>query len=214
MSNSVESASLIIVDLQNDFCSEGALPVPGGEKIVPVVNRLMTVFTSVVATQDWHPPGHISFSSSHAGKNPFDSVLIQGAEQLLWPDHCLKGTEGAAFHPDLDMDNLHLILRKGFRRDLDSYSGFYENDRKTPTGLSQYLRELGVRSAWLCGLASDVCVFYTAMDAVKLGFETYVIEDAVRGVDVPAGNISRTSGAMKAAGVRFVHSTKVKPKQV
>ena len=209
MSNSLERASLIVVDVQNDFCSSGALPVPGGEDIVPVVNRLMTVFSPVVATQDWHPSGHISFASSHAGKKPFDSVLVQGTEQLLWPDHCLKGTEGAAFHPDIDVNNLHLILRKGFRRDLDSYSGFYENDRKTPTGLSHYLRELEVRSTWLCGLASDVCVYYTAMDAVRLGFETYVIQDAVRGVDVPAGNISRTADVMKAAGVRFVHSTKL-----
>ena len=207
MSDRYEEASLLIIDIQRDFCPGGALPVPGGDEVIRVVNRLMNEFGSVAATQDWHAPGHISFASTHAGKKPFDTVMVNGIEQLLWPDHCVQGSKGAALHPDLDVDSLHLILRKGLRPYLDSYSAFYENDRKTPTGLSSYLREIGVSSVWLCGLAADVCVFYSAMDAVRIGFETFVIEDAVRGVDVPPGNVSRTRDEMKAAGVGFMRST-------
>ncbi len=207
MSDRYEEASLLIIDIQRDFCPGGALPVPGGDEVIRVVNRLMNEFGSVVATQDWHVPGHISFASTHAEKNPFDTVMVNGIEQVLWPDHCVQGSKGAAFHPDLDVERLHLILRKGLRPYLDSYSAFFENDRKTPTGLSSYLREIGVSSLWLCGLAADVCVFYSAMDAVRLGFETFVIEDAVRGVDVPPGNVSRTRDEMKTAGVGFMRST-------
>jgi nicotinamidase/pyrazinamidase len=209
MSDRYEHTSLLVVDVQRDFCAGGALPVPGGEEVVPVVNHLMRGFGSVVATQDWHTPGHISFASTHAGKNPFDRLMVNGIEQVLWPDHCVQGSTGAAFHPDLDVDSLHLILRKGFRPDLDSYSAFFENDRQTPTGLSSYLREIGVSSLYLCGLAADVCVFYSAMDAVRIGYKIFIIEDAVRGVDVPPGNISRTRREMKTAGVGFVHSTEM-----
>jgi nicotinamidase/pyrazinamidase len=202
-----EGALLLVVDLQRDFCPGGALSVPAGDEIVPIVNRLIKRFDHVVATQDWHVPGHVSFASTHEGKMPYDTVMVNGIEQMLWPDHCVQGSTGAAFHPDLDVDNLQLILRKGFRADLDSYSAFYENDRKTPTGLKSFLKEIGVKSIWLCGLAADVCVFYSAMDAVVLGFNTCVIEDAVRGVDVPSGNMARTEEEMKRAGVGFFNST-------
>jgi nicotinamidase/pyrazinamidase len=201
-----ERASLLIIDVQNDFCPGGTLPVLEGDEVVPIINTLMEHFGSVVATQDWHPPGHISFASTHAGKKPFETVRVKGIEQVLWPDHCIQGSPGAALHPDLDGSGPHLILRKGIRQDLDSYSAFFENDRKTTTGLASYLREIGVDRLWMCGLAADVCVFYSAMDAIRLGFETVIIEDAVRGVDVPAGNVSRTRDKMKGAGIRFAWS--------
>ena len=206
MNSRYAKASLLIVDVQKDFCPGGALPVPRGDEVVPVINALMKEFGSVVATQDWHPPGHVSFASTHAGKKPFETVRVKGIEQVLWPDHCVQGSSGAAFHPDLDESRLHLIFRKGLRPDLDSYSAFFENDRRTPTGLASYLREINVDTLCVCGLAADVCVFYSAMDAVRLGFETQVIEDAVRGVDVPAGNVSRTRDKMKGAGIRLLRS--------
>lgn len=201
-----ERTSLLIIDVQNDFCPGGTLPVPKGDEVVPIINAVMVHFGSVVATQDWHPPGHVSFASTHAGKAPFDKVMVNGIEQVLWPDHCVQGSSGAAFHPDFDASRLHLILRKGLRPDLDSYSAFFENDRKTPTGLASYLKEINVNTVWVCGLAADVCVFYSAMDAVRLGFETVIIEDAVRGVDMPAGNVLRTRDKMKVAGIRFAWS--------
>jgi len=207
MPDRYENACLLVIDIQRDFCPGGALPVPGGDEVIGIVNRLMNGFGSVVATQDWHAPGHISFASTHAGKEPFDTIMVNGVQQVLWPDHCVQGSKGAAFHPDLDVKRLHMILRKGLRPYLDSYSAFFENDGKTPTGLLSYLREIGVSSLWLCGLAADVCVFYSAMDAVRLGFETLVIEDAVRGVDVPPGNVSRTRDEMREAGIGFTHST-------
>lgn len=209
MKRDLDRASLLIIDVQNDFCPGGALPVPGGDEIVPVINSLMERFTHVVATQDWHPPGHVSFASSHGGKDPFDTVLVNGIEQVLWPDHCVQGSSGAALHPELDQRGLHLILRKGTERNLDSYSAFFENDRKTLTGLASYLREVGMSAVWLCGLAADVCVFYSAMDAVRLGFHTTVIEDGVRGVDVPAGNVERTRCSMEEAGIRFTQSDNI-----
>jgi nicotinamidase/pyrazinamidase len=198
-----------VVDIQRDFCAGGALAVPGGDEIVPVVNRVMNLFGSVVATQDWHVPGHVSFASTHAEKEPFTRVEVNGVEQILWPDHCVQGSAGASFHPDLQVNNLQLILRKGFRQNLDSYSAFFENDKKTPTGLSNYLKEIGVHDLWLCGLAADVCVFYSAMDAVRLGFKTYLIEDAVRGVNMPVGSVSRTRDEMISRGVVYVHSSEL-----
>jgi nicotinamidase/pyrazinamidase len=204
--NTIERASLLIIDVQNDFCPGGMLPVREGDVVVPVINVMMEHFGSVVATQDWHPPGHISFASTHAGKKPFETVRVKRIEQVLWPDHCIQGSPGAAFHPDLDESRLHLILRKGLRLGLDSYSAFFENDKKTPTGLASYLREINVNTVWVCGLAADVCVFYSAMDAVRLDFETVVIEDAVRGVDMPTGNVSRTRDKMKGTGIRFAWS--------
>ena len=207
MSTNLKETCLLVVDMQNDFCPGGALPVPEGHLIVPVINRLTGRFGNVAATQDWHPPGHVSFASRHPGKQPFDVVQADGIEQVLWPDHCVQGTSGAALHPDLALRGLHLILRKGMRTNLDSYSAFFENDRRTPTGLSGYLREHGVHRVFLCGLAADVCVYYSAMDAVRLGFDATVIEDAVRGVDVPAGNVDRTRSDMEKAGITFLRSS-------
>jgi nicotinamidase/pyrazinamidase len=204
-----KKTALLIVDVQNDFCPGGQLPVLNGNHIVPVINRVTGRFGIVVATQDWHPQAHVSFASNHPGKKPFERVHIGGIEQILWPDHCVQGTEGAAFHPELNLNGINLILRKGIRSNLDSYSGFFENDRKTPTGLSYYLGGLGIKELYVCGLAFDVCVFHTALDSVRLRFNTFLIEDASRGVDVPSGNITRTREEMKRAGVRFVLSNEL-----
>jgi nicotinamidase/pyrazinamidase len=201
-----KKTALLIVDVQNDFCPGGSLPVPNGNQIITVINRIMGRFYTVVATQDWHPQDHVSFASNHPGKKPFDRVHIGDIEQILWPDHCVQGKKGAAFHPELNRNAINLILRKGIRSNLDSYSGFFENDRKTSTGLSYYLGGLGIEELYICGLAFDVCVFYTALDSVRLGFTTAIIEDASRGVDVPSGNIARTREEMIHTGVRFVSS--------
>ncbi len=204
--DSKSKRALIIVDVQNDFCAGGSLPVPDGDRVVPVINRLMPVFPLVVATRDWHPEGHVSFASSHAGKKPAQSVKIDGIEQLLWPDHCVAGSTGANFHPGLDLRPINLILNKGMRRDLDSYSVFFENDRTTTTGLEFYLKGLGYSEVCLCGLAEDVCVFFSASDAKRLGLRTFVVADAVRGVDIPAGSLTAARQKMEADGVLFVTS--------
>jgi nicotinamidase/pyrazinamidase len=175
---------LIVVDVQNDFCPGGNLAVPKGDEVVPLINRLAGRFPHVLLTQDWHPPGHQSFASSHPGKRPFETADMAYGEQILWPDHCVQGTAGADFHPGLDIPHAELVLRKGFRRAVDSYSAFYENDRKTPTGLAGYLRERGLRSVFLAGLAFDFCVFYSAEDGHREGFNVSVIEDACRAIDV------------------------------
>jgi nicotinamidase/pyrazinamidase len=175
---------LIVVDVQNDFCPGGNLAVPKGDEVVPLINRLAGRFPHVLLTQDWHPPGHQSFASSHPGKQPFETTDMPYGEQILWPDHCVQGTAGADFHPGLDIPHAELVLRKGFRRAVDSYSAFYENDRKTPTGLAGYLRERGLRSVFLAGLAFDFCVFYSAEDGHREGFNVSVIEDACRAIDV------------------------------
>ncbi|HUX13012.1 MAG TPA: bifunctional nicotinamidase/pyrazinamidase [Spirochaetia bacterium] len=198
--------ALVVVDVQNDFCAGGSLPVPEGDRVVPVINRLMPLFPLVVATRDWHPGGHVSFASSHPGKRPTQSVKIDGIEQLLWPDHCVRGSEGANFHPNLDLRPVNLILNKGTRRDLDSYSAFFENDRKTTTGLEFYLKGLGYSEVFLCGLAEDVCVFYSASDAKRLDFRTFVVADAVRGVDIPAGSLGAARRKMESDGVLLVTS--------
>jgi len=194
---------LLVVDIQNDFCPGGALAVPGGDEIVPVVNRLAHGFAHVVLTQDWHPPGHSSFASAHPGKAPFDSVEMPYGAQILWPDHCVQGTPGAAFHPGLDIPHAELIVRKGFRRAIDSYSAFQENDRKTPTGLTSYLRERGFERVTLCGLATDFCVLYSALDARAAGFATTVVIDACRGLDV-GGSIARALEEMQKAGIKLI----------
>jgi nicotinamidase/pyrazinamidase len=178
---------LLVVDVQNDFCPGGALAVPEGDQIIPLVNRLAAQFPRVVLTQDWHPPGHLSFASSHSGKAPFGAITLPYGEQVLWPDHCVQGTPGAEFHHDLEVRHAELVLRKGFRREIDSYSGFFENDRTTPTGLAGYLRERGFTRLYVCGLALDFCVRYTAEDAVRSGFEVVVIGDACRAIDSDAG---------------------------
>ncbi|HXP05029.1 MAG TPA: bifunctional nicotinamidase/pyrazinamidase [Stellaceae bacterium] len=194
---------LLVVDIQNDFCPGGALAVPGGDEIVPVVNRLAHGFAHVVLTQDWHPPGHSSFASAHPGKAPFDSVEMPYGAQILWPDHCVQGTPGAAFHPGLDIPHAELIVRKGFRRAIDSYSAFQENDRKTPTGLTSYLRERGFERVTLCGLATDFCVLYSALDARAAGFATTVVIDACRGLDV-GGSIARALEEMRKAEIKLI----------
>ena len=193
---------LIVVDVQRDFCPGGSLAVPDGDAVVPVVNGLARRFAHVVLTQDWHPPGHASFASAHPGKLPFDTIELAYGAQTLWPDHCVQDTEGAAFHPGLDVGNVELIVRKGFHAGIDSYSAFRENDRKTPTGLAGYLRERGFERATLCGLATNVCVFFSAMDAQDFGFATTVDLAASRGIDLD-GSLARALAAMRAAGIEL-----------
>jgi nicotinamidase/pyrazinamidase len=175
---------LIVIDVQNDFCPGGALAVPNGDEVVPIINRLATRFRHVVLTQDWHPAGHFSFASRHSGKNPFETIAADYGPQVLWPDHCVQDTSGAAFHPALHIPHAALVLRKGMNPAIDSYSAFYENDRKTPTGLVGYLRERGLSRVFLVGLALDFCVRYSAEDARREGFAVFVIEDACRGIDI------------------------------
>ena len=191
---------LIIVDVQNDFCPGGALAVPSGDEIIPAVNRLAAEFRHVVLTQDWHPRGHSSFASSHPGKQPFEAIEVAYGQQILWPDHCVQGTQGAALHPALEVPHAELVLRKGFRRAIDSYSAFFENDHRTPTGLAGYLRERGLGRLTLCGLATDFCVFYSALDGRKAGFDVDVVTGVCRGIDLD-GSLDRAVAAMREAGV-------------
>jgi nicotinamidase/pyrazinamidase len=199
---------LIIIDLQNDFCANGALAVPDAEAIVPIVNRLARDFPHVVLTQDWHPRGHLSFASTHSGRMPFDTIELPYGPQTLWPDHCVQATPGAAFHPALHVPHVGLIVRKGFRQGIDSYSAFLENDRKTPTGLGGYLRERGFRRVFLCGLATDFCVRYSAEDASTFGFEAAVISDACRGID-SGGSMDAASDSFRRHGIRQMNSAAV-----
>jgi nicotinamidase/pyrazinamidase len=195
---------LLIIDVQNDFCPGGALAVADGDAVVPVINRLAERFDHVVLTQDWHPRGHSSFATSHRGPAPFETITMPYGSQTLWPDHCVQGTVGAAFHPKLATDKAELVIRKGFRSAIDSYSAFYENDRATPTGLAGYLRERGLRRIFMAGLATDYCVHYSALDARRLGFETVVVESGCRGIDL-AGSLAAAREAMAAAGVEVVN---------
>jgi len=206
MKNFSETDALLVIDVQRDFCPGGALEVKGGDRVVPVINRIMPLFSRVVATQDWHPVDHVSFAVNHEGKKVLDTLEINGITQMLWPEHCVQGSEGAGFHSELNTKLFHLILRKGIFHLLDSYSSFFENDRKTATGLHFYLKGLGVESVYLCGLATDYCVFYSAMDAVKLGFRTCLIEDACRGVGFPSGSVDRALREMKSAEVKILKS--------
>lgn len=192
--------ALIVIDIQNDFCPGGALAVAEGDAIIPRVNALMAEFPVVVLTQDWHPPTHSSFASNHPGKAAFDSVTMPYGEQTLWPDHCIQGSEGALFHPALHTDPADLIIRKGFRPGIDSYSAFFENDRATPTGLEGYLRNRGVAGVTFVGLATDYCVAYSALDAARLGFSATVLLGACRGIDL-GGSLARMVTDMRAAGV-------------
>jgi nicotinamidase/pyrazinamidase len=192
--------ALLVVDAQNDFCPGGALAVPGGDEVVPVVNRLARRFKNAVFTQDWHPPGHISFASSHPGRKPFETIRVSYGEQVLWPDHCIPGTRGAEFHAALDTTRAALIVRKGHDPAVDSYSALYENDHRTSTGLAGYLRERGWRRLFLVGLATDFCVQYSALDARREGFEAFLIEDGVRGIDL-GGSLVQAWARMAAAGV-------------
>jgi nicotinamidase/pyrazinamidase len=192
--------ALIVIDMQNDFCPGGNLAVPEGDKIVPLINEMIGRFEHVVLTQDWHPADHASFASKHPGKQPFDTVEMPYGEQTLWPDHCVQGSGGAAFHPALKWSKAELVIRKGFRKGIDSYSAFFENDRKTPTGLAGYLKERGIGKLTLVGLATDFCVAYSALDAVKHGFETAVRLDACRAIDL-GGSLETMLGKMRDVGV-------------
>ena len=194
---------LLIIDVQNDFCPGGALAVADGDAVVPVVNRLAQRFDHVVLTQDWHPPGHSSFATSHTGSAPFETIAMPYGPQTLWPDHCVQGTPGAAFHPRLMTDKAELVIRKGFRAAIDSYSAFFENDRTTPTGLSGYLRERGLKRIFMVGLATDFCVNYSALDARRLGFDTVVVGSACRAIDL-AGSLAVAQAAMTEAGVQAI----------
>jgi len=198
--------ALILVDIQNDFCPGGPLAVPGGDRIVPVANRLQPRFDLVAATQDWHPRDHGSFASRHEGKKPFDIITLAGLEQILWPDHCVQGTPGAEFHPDLNLSPEVRIFRKGTDPEIDSYSGFFDNGHRKSTGLAAYLQEKGVTDVFIAGLTTDYCVKFSALDAVELGFRVSVIEDACRGVDLREGDVERALVEMKARGIRIARS--------
>ncbi|UWQ83258.1 bifunctional nicotinamidase/pyrazinamidase [Leisingera caerulea] len=191
--------ALIVVDVQNDFCPGGALAVPGGDEVVAPINAMMDRFDAVILTQDWHPAGHSSFASAHPGKSPYETVEMPYGTQVLWPDHCVQGTEGAAFHKDLRTDG-DLIIRKGFRPAIDSYSGFFENDKATPTGLEGYLRSRGITRLTLAGLATDFCVAFTALDAARLGFDVTVDLAACRAIDLD-GSLQAALDQMKEAGI-------------
>lgn len=192
--------ALIVIDIQNDFCPGGALAVAGGDEIIPRVNALMQDIPLTVLTQDWHPAGHSSFAANHPGAAPFSSIEMPYGAQTLWPVHCVWGSSGAAFHPALHIDPADLILRKGFRAEIDSYSAFFENDRKTPTGLAGYLRERGVSHLTFVGLALDYCVGWSALDAARMGFQVRVLEGACRAIDLN-GSLEAARSAMRAAGV-------------
>jgi nicotinamidase/pyrazinamidase len=196
---------LLVIDVQNDFCPGGALAVADGDAVVPVINRLVERFAHIVLTQDWHPPGHSSFASSHPGSAPFESIAMPYGQQTLWPDHCVQGSPGATFHPQLKTERAELVIRKGFRGEIDSYSAFYENDRCTPTGLAGYLRERGLRRIFLAGLATDFCVYYSAVDARRLGFDVVLIEAGCRAIDL-AGSLDAAWAEMATAGVQRVNN--------
>jgi nicotinamidase/pyrazinamidase len=200
--NPGEHDLLLVIDVQNDFCAGGALAVPGGEQVVAPINRLARQFSHVALTQDWHPQGHQSFASSHPGHRPFDTVQLAYGAQTLWPEHCVQGSQGAALHGELDLPHAELILRKGYRAAIDSYSAFYENDRCTPTGLAGYLRERGLRRLFLAGLATDYCVLYSALDARREGFDVVVLLEACRGLDID-GSLAAALAAMRQVGVEL-----------
>jgi nicotinamidase/pyrazinamidase len=201
----MERDVLLVIDVQNSFVPGGSLAVPRGEEIVPLINALARRFKHVVLTQDWHPPGHISFASSHPGTKPFEVIDLPYGKQVLWPDHCVQGTDGAKLHPKLDIPHAQLIIRKGFHQDVDSYSAFLEADRTTATGLAGYLKELTLTRVFCAGLATDFCVAWSALDARKLGFDALVIEDACRAIDTQ-GSLAAAWKDLLAAGVERVRS--------
>jgi nicotinamidase/pyrazinamidase len=198
-----ESDVLLVIDVQNDFCPGGALTVPRGDEVVPIINRLAGRFANVVLTQDWHPSDHLSFASAHPGRRPFEIITAAYGPQVLWPDHCVQGTPGARFYPSLTIPHAALVVRKGIRRTIDSYSAFYENDRKTPTGLGGYLRERNLTHIYLAGLAFDFCIRYSAEDAARAGFTVAVIEDACRGIDME-GSVAATRRSFESLKIPCV----------
>lgn len=201
-----DSDVFIVVDLQNCFTPGGSLAVKEGDLIVPLVNKIAKSFKHVVLTQDWHTADHVSFASQHSGKKPFETIKLSYGTQVLWPDHCVQGTEGAMLNKGLDIPHAELIIRKGYRRDVDSYSAFTEADKKTQTGLGGYLKQRGLKRAFFAGLATDFCVGWSAMDARRQGFQAFVIEDACRGIDVQ-GSLAKAWTAMSAAGVKRIQSS-------
>ena len=198
-------SALIVVDVQNCFVTGGTLPVKEGEAVVPVINKLAARFENIVVTQDWHTPGHASFASTHAGKKPFETTKLSYGTQVLWPDHCVQGTDDAALHKDLKLPTAQIIIRKGFHKEMDSYSAFDEADHKTATGLAGYLKARGIKTLYVTGLATDFCVAWTAMDARKAGFAVYVIEDATRGIDLN-GSLAAAWKQMTAKGVKRIQA--------
>jgi nicotinamidase/pyrazinamidase len=201
-------SALIVVDVQNCFVTGGTLPVPKGEEVVPLINRIAKAFDNVVLTQDWHTPGHASFASSHPGKKPFETTKLSYGTQVLWPDHCVQGTDDAALHKDLKIPQAQVIVRKGFNKNMDSYSAFDEADHKTPTGLDGYLKQRGIKRVFITGLATDFCVAWTAMDAHRHGYQAYVIEDATRGIDLK-GSIAIAWKMMQDKGIKRIQSTDI-----
>ena len=199
-------SALIVVDVQNCFVTGGTLPVKDGEGVVPIINKLSAGFQNIVVTQDWHTPGHASFASTHNGKKPFETTKLSYGTQVLWPDHCVQGTEDAALHKDLKLPTAQIIIRKGFHKEMDSYSAFDEADHKTATGLGGYLKARGIKTVYVTGLATDFCVAWTAMDARKAGFNVYVIEDATRAIDLN-GSLAAAWKQMTAKGVKRIQSS-------
>jgi len=205
--------ALLLTDLQNDFCPGGALAVPEGDLLIPIANRLAETFDLVVATQDWHPADHGSFAANHPGRQPGDLIDLNGLEQILWPVHCVQNTLGADFHPDLNLDRITRVFQKGTDPTVDSYSGFFDNGRRTETGLGNYLREQNVQRIYLCGLATDYCVAFTALDAVEHGFQTFLIEDACRGVNLNPDDADRAIQNMRAHDIQVITSFKILSKR-
>ncbi len=201
--------TLILVDIQNDFCPGGALAVPAGDEVVAVANRLQEKFDLVVATQDWHPPDHASFASQHEGREIGELIELGGQAQVLWPDHCVQNTPGAQLHPRLDVSKIDRVFQKGEDREIDSYSGFFDNDHRHATGLGEYLKSQGAHQVYVCGLATDYCVKFTALDAQQLGFETFLVADACRGVNLNGEDVENALREMQAAGVLVVQSEEI-----
>lgn len=201
-------AVLLVIDVQNDFIPGGQLPVPEGDLIVPLINRLARPFKQVVIAQDWHPKGHASFASSHPGRQPYDVIQLPYGEQTLWPDHCVQATAGAEFHPELDLPHAQLVIRKGCNPDIDSYSAFLEADRQTTTGLAGYLSERGIDTVYMVGLALDFCVMYSALDARAAGFNAFVVLDACRAIDLD-GSLAAAIDRMQGAGVGLIQSSEL-----
>ena len=200
--------ALLVIDVQNDFCPGGDLPVANGDAVVPIINQLSRRFRHVVLTQDWHPPGHSSFASSHAGRKPFETIALSYGQQVLWPDHCVQGTHGAEFHAALQVPHAELVLRKGYHRGIDSYSAFFENDRTTPTGLSGYLRERGLGRIFVAGLAFDFCVRFSAEDAHRAGLAVTVIKDACRAIDMDR-SADATRQSFAELGIRLIQADEI-----
>ena len=200
--------ALLIIDVQNDFCPGGNLAVPEGDAVVPIINKLIDQFDIIIQTQDWHPANHSSFASNHAGKNPYDTIELEYGTQVLWPNHCIQNSLGAAFHPELNTEKTQVIIRKGFRAKIDSYSTFFENDKITATGLSGYLRERGVEELYATGLATDFCVKWSILDGLQEGFKMFLVQDAVRGIDLN-GSLQSALDEMKEKGAVFITSDQI-----